>query len=304
MRRLLYALPLVPGAVFAQTTEIVTCARNPASDACQMIPPDIRPAPDVIAPQWSAGVAAGMSPRDGAPTGTYQALSLHRQLGRSYVQAGAIHYHTTLQQGEASATSDYGVGTVGFGGNYNGWVLDTYLSYGRQTFGDVRYPGGSRALTGATSSPYWGGGVSFGRMMALGSRVYVTPTSSVAYAWSRLLHPGGIDLYTSEPTWTTAGRLRLDWLPGHSRQTYLGLSVAGLWSNNATSLIGGAAGGGYGTGGYDVSSRHVHDVWSEVGAHASVAVTRSLRIEATGARTIGLSSGNATTVGLGLRRSF
>lgn len=305
MRRFIAACAFLASTpACAQTAEIVACTKDPSSDACLAIPGYT--APVIVQPQWSAGVSGGVAPRDGAPSGTYETLSLHRQLGRSYVQLGAIHYNTTLQQGEASVTSNYNVGTVGFGGNYNNWVLDAYASYGRQSFGAIR--SGDTSRNGLSGSPYVGGGVSFGRMVALGPRVYLTPTASATYAWSRLLHPasGGNtnDVITSEPTWTTAGRFRLDWLPGHNRQTYLGISVAGLWSNNATSLIGGVAGGGYG-GSYDtLVTRHVHDAWSEVGLHASVAVTRSLRVEATAARTLGLISGDATTVGLGVRRAF
>jgi hypothetical protein len=310
---LLLALsPIGPRGARAQTTEIVECAKDPTSEACLAIPGGTQAPP----PQWSAGVAAGVAPRDGGPTGTYEALSLHRQLGHSYVQVGAVHYNTALDTGEAAVTSNYGVGTLGFGGNYNNWVLDTYVSYGRQTFGAIRYPGGSRPSTDITSSPYWGGGISFGRMLPVSSRLVLTPTASVSYAWSRLLRPGDYytaDFNTSEPTWTGAGRLRLDWLPGHSRKSYVGLSVGVLWSNNATSLIGGAGGwtgtGGAGAGNGETSTGtlttdHVHDAWVEVGPHASLALTRSLRIEATASRTFGLISGNGTTVGLGLRRAF
>ena len=303
----------------AQTAEIVACLKDPSSDACLVIPGATQ-APAPKRPLWSAGVSGGIAPRDGGPTGNYQAASLHRQLGRSYVQISALHYRSTLVQGDTSVTSNYGVGTVGFGGNYNGWVLDTYASLGRQSFGDIRYPFGSRPSTGITGSPYVGAGVSFGRMFALGPRLYLTPTGSAAYAWSRLLRPlGARDTATSEPTWTTAARLRLDWLPGgggygSDRRTYLGVGVAGLWSNNATSLIGatgssgsegGNTGGNEGDGGDETpASRHIHDTWAEVEAHASVAVSPSLRVEGGVARTLGLISGNATTISIGLRRSF
>ncbi len=304
MKRLA-AILIVLGAAqaHAQTTEILACARDPSSDACLAIPGGTQAPP----PLWSADVSAGVAPRDGGPTGTYEALSLRRQLGRSYVQLGAVHYNTALQQGGISVPSNYGVGTVGFGGNYDGWVLDTYASYGRQTFGAVQDDGVTRPSTGIGGSPYWGGGVSFGRMFAASPRVFLTPTASVAYAWSRLLRPvpflsGNADLDTSEPTWTTAGRLRLDWLPGHDRKSFVGLSVGALWSNNATSQIGGWGGGVSGTSAPTTS--HVHDIWAEVGAHASLGVSRSLRLEATATRTLGLISGNGTTVGLGLRRSF
>jgi hypothetical protein len=295
----------------AQTAEIVACLKDPSSDACLVVPGATQ-APAPKRPLWSASVSGGIAPRDGGPTGNYQVASLHRQIGRSYIQVSALHYRSTLVQGDTSVTSNYGVGTVGFGGNYNGWVLDTYASLGRQSFGDIRYPFFTRPNTGITGSPYVGAGISFGRMFGLGPRLYLTPTGSAAYAWSRLLRPlGAVDAATSEPTWTTAARLRLDWLPGggyaSDRRTYLGVGVAGLWSNNATSLIGGTGSGGGDNGGnYDgtLSSRHIHDTWAEVEAHASVAVSPTLRVEGGVARTLGLISGNATTVSIGLRRSF
>jgi hypothetical protein len=308
-RLLAFCAALGGGDAVAQTAEIVACTKDPSSEACLAIPGVTQAAPAIqsAAPLWSASVSGGVAPRDGAPAGSYEAAALHRQLGRSYLQIGALHYTSTLEQGNASVTSNYGVGTVGFGGNYDGWVLDTYASYGRQSFGDVRYPGGTRPSTGITSSPYLGAGVSFGRMFSPVERLYLTPTASAAYAWSRLLRPvpTANDMSTSEPTWTTTARLRLDWLPVKNRQTYVGVSVAGLWSNNATSLIGAVAGGGSG-GGYDttLTSEHIHDSWAEVEGHASVAVSRSLRVEGSVSRTLGLISGNATTISIGLRRSF
>jgi hypothetical protein len=284
----------------AQTTEILACAKDPSSEACLAIPGGTQEPP----PQWSAGVSAGVAPRDGGPTGTYEALSLHRQLGRSYVQLGAVHYNTALEEGDVRVASNYGVGTLGFGGNYNGWVLDTYASYGRQSFGTVRYPTFSRPTTGITGSPYWGAGASFGRIFAATPRLFLTPTASASYAWSRLLRPlseftGIGDITTSEPTWTTAGRLRLDWLPGRDRKSFIGLSAGVVWSNNATSQI-------YGLGGWGntLVTNHIHDTWAEVGAHASLSVSRRLRVEATASRTLGLLSGNSSTLGIGLRRSF
>ena len=284
----------------AQTAEILACAKDPSSDACLAIPGGTQAPP----PVWSAGISAGVAPRDGGPTGTYEALFLHRQLGRSYVQASAVHYNTALEQGEASVSSNYGVGTLGFGGNYGGWVLDTYASYGRQTFGDVRYAGFIVPNTALTDSPYWGGGVSFGRMFAASPRLVLTPTASVAYAWSRLpnLAPEAGKASISQPTWTTAGRLRLDWLPGHERKTFVGVSLGALWSNNATSQITGV--GGWAGRDNAFTTSHLHDAWAEAGAHASLSVSRSLRVEATASRTLGLVSGNATTLALGLRRSF
>ncbi|MDE1916667.1 MAG: hypothetical protein KGJ57_14195 [Sphingomonadales bacterium] len=302
------ALAALPGTVGAQTTEMVQCLKDPSSIDCLAVPGGTRAPP----PQWSLGVSGGIAPRDGGPTGSYESLTLLRQLGRSYVQLGATHYYSQLDSGVPTVSSTYGVGTIGFGGNYNNWVLDTYISYGRQNFGPVRFGNLSRPSTNITNSAYWAGGVSFGRMMAVSPRFVITPTASATYAWSRLLRPtlGSEDFNSSEPTWTAAARLRLDWVPGHNRKSYIGLGAGLLWSNNATSLIAGSSGwGGIGqTGDKDtmdaLTSSHVHDVWFEIGPHASLAVTRSLRVEAIANRSFGLISGNGSTVTLGLRHSF
>lgn len=299
------ALVVLPRAADAQTTEMVQCLKDPSSIDCLAIPGGTRAPP----PQWSLGVSGGVAPRDGAPTGSYEALTLMRQLGRSYVQLGVTHYASQLESTAPTVSSNYAVGTIGFGGNYNNWVLDTYASYGRQTFGPVRFGAFSRPSTNITGSPYWAGGVSFGRRMPVSPRLVVTPTLSATYAWSRLLRPtlGPVDVNTSEPTWTAAARLRLDWVPGRSRKSYVGLGVGLLWSNNASSLIGGSSGWvGIGQSGDDgrLASEHIHDVWVEVGPHASLAVTRSLRIEAAASRSLDLISGNGSVVSLGLRRSF
>ncbi|WP_068090300.1 autotransporter outer membrane beta-barrel domain-containing protein [Novosphingobium rosa] len=297
--------------VRAQTAEMAACAKDPADEACLAVPGMAADRP--ARPQWLAGVTAGVAPREGNPTGTYQAASLYRQVGPSYLQLGLTHYRTALQQNDQTVPSDFTVGTIGFGGNYNNYVVDTYLSYGHQRFDDIRYGDVSRAA-GQGGSPYWGGGVSVGRLFEASPRIVLTPTASLSYAWSRFLLPaplggGGPDLTSSEPTWTGALRLRLDWRPGRDRQTWLGLSLGGLWSNNATSTFGGMAGGASGGGGGsvragEIASEHLHAVWSEVGLHGSLGLSSKWRIEAGASRTIALTAGNSTSISLGLRRSF
>ncbi|WP_343609540.1 hypothetical protein [Novosphingobium sp.] len=289
---------------------------------------EILPAP----PLWSLSVSGGLSPRDGGATGAYGAVELRRQIGHGYVQVGGMRYHTPLLSDAVSAASTFNVGTLAGGVNLNNWLLDGYVSYGWQDFGAVRVDDGSgqttlvRPSNAATKgSPYYGAGISLGRMIPVNNRIFITPTAAVVYAWGRWLHPAGSipqipgapalvgqDYATGEPTWTGTARLRIDRMMGKARRSYLGLSVAALWSSNATSFagaggvggVGGPAGSGPGLPGPGAGFLRLRDPWAEIAMHGSLAVTRLVRAEMTVARTVGLVSGDTTTINFGLRHQF
>jgi hypothetical protein len=155
---------------------------------------EILPSP----PLWSLSVSGGLSPRDGGATGAYGAVELRRQIGHGYVQVGGMRYHTPLLSDAVSAASTFNVGTLAGGVNLNNWLLDGYVSYGWQDFGAVRVDDGSgqttlvRPSNAATKgSPYYGAGISLGRMIPVNNRIFITPTAAVVYAWGRWLHPAG-----------------------------------------------------------------------------------------------------------------
>ncbi len=298
------------------------------------VPPEAGDHPQIVPPPalWSVGVSGGLAPRDGGATGAYGAVELRRQIGHGYVQLGAMRYHTPLLSDAVSAASTFNVGTLAGGINLDNWLLDGYVSYGWQHFGAVRVDDGTglsttvRPSNGPGGSPYYAAGASVGKMIPVSNRTFLTPTLAVVYAWGRWLHPASPslavpvgqavplaqDYATGEPTWTGTMRLRVDRMMGRARRSYLGVSLAGLWSSNATSFagaggvggVGGTAGSGPGLPGPGASAYRLHDPWVEVAVHGSLAMTRLLRAEVTVARTAGLVSGDTTTINLGLRHQF
>jgi len=318
---LLAAGMAMPGQARAQEAPAAPCPQGMAQ--CVVVPGvAIAPVPGeepviVSAPgPWSMAVSGGVAPRDGGPTGSYEAGELRRQIGNAYVQAGAMHYDSPTLSNAVSVASTFTLGTLAGGGHLGNWIVDGYVSYGWQTFGQVRVENAAgtalvtRAASGPSGSPYYGAGLSGGRIVPVGQRWFVTPTASVVYAWGRWLHPldggtGEQDFVTGETTWTGTARLRVDRLMGRARRSYLGLSIAGVLSTNASSFAG-VGGGVLGPGvpGGGAATLHLHDPWVEMAAHGSMALTRRLRVEATVARTEGLVTGDTTTVNLGLRRQF
>ena len=272
---------------------------------------------------WSASVSGGVAPRDGGPTGTYGSAEVRRQIGHGYVQIGGMRYHAPLLSNAVSVASDFTIGTLAAGRQFDSWIVDGYVSYGWQHFGSVRVDNAdgtalvTRASNGAQGSPYYGAGVSLGRIVPVGERWFLTPTASVVYAWGRWLHPlaegmPARDVTTGETTWTGTMRLRADRMMGRRRRSYLGASIAGVWSSNASSFAGaggaiaGGSGGAVGPGLPDpgVGVMRLRDPWVEVAGHGSMALSRALRAELSVARTIGLITGDTTTVNMGLRRQF
>lgn len=296
----------LPAAEAAPIEEVgAQTASEPASAADQPSTPQepVRP--------WSVALAAGISNRDDGPNGSWQSAALTRQIGRGYVRASLMRYHGTLLQADTALPSDYLVGTIGAGGNFDNWVVDGWLSYGRQDYGRISTDTGKRESTGAQSSPYYSIGGDFGRVVPLGNRFFLTPTMTMSYAHGRLLHPapeeaGVIDLETEEPTWSSAATLRIDHAFGSEGKQYVGLSIARAWTSNAVSevlvrsyedAIQAAMTG-------VMPARHISDGWWEVGATANMRITDSVSLDLYATRSFDALAGNTTSAGLSLRKSF
>jgi hypothetical protein len=301
------ALPAAPAAraqeAPAEPASEVEATEEPKSET----PPEApKPTP------WTVTASAGVSNRDDGPDGSWQALSLTRQVGRGYVRGGLMRYHGTLIQAYTALPSDYYVGTLGAGGNFDNWVVDGWASYGRQDYGRItREWGGSRESTGARSSAYYAVGGDFGRIFPLSPRWFVTPTVVGSYALGRLLRPapdftGLVDLETREPTWTLGSTVRVDHAFGRNADHYVGLSVSRNWTSNAVSQV---------TGGQfedlnDIrrsgllDSQHTADAWWEVGVSANMKLTDRLHLDLYASRSFDALAGNTTSAGVSLRRSF
>ncbi|PZQ54621.1 MAG: hypothetical protein DI555_11310 [Novosphingobium pentaromativorans] len=260
---------------------------------------------------WTVTLSAGISNRDDGPDGSWQSLSLTRQVGRGYVRGGLMRYHGTLIQAYTALPSDYYVGTLGAGGNFDNWVLDGWASYGRQEYGRISTAWGSRESTGAKSSGYYALGGDFGRILPLSPRWFVTPTLVGSYAEGRLLRPapdftGLVDLETREPTWTLGGTMRIDHAFGRNADNYAGLSLSRNWTSNAVSQVT--------IGQFQdlaqvprsglLASQHYSDAWWEVGASANMKLTDRLHLDIYASRSFDALAGNTTSAGISLRQSF
>lgn len=292
----------------------IACAQETASTIAAPVPSaaettDPAKAQGSAAPAaWSATLSAGGSIRDSGPDGSWQSAALERSVGQGYVRAGVMRYHGTLVQSNADLPSDYYVGTLGAGGNFSGWVVDGWASYGKQDYGKITDFSGTRRSNGARSSDYYALGGDFGRVLSLAHNLYLTPTVATSYAFGKLLRPGQTasqspDLETSEPTWSANAAIRLDRAFGASRQNYAGLTLSRNWTSNGVSTVdvlqtddSGAVVG--------IDSRHRSDQWTEIGATASLALTPRLRMDIAATQGLGVRAGNFTNLGLSLRRSF
>lgn len=263
---------------------------------------------------WTATASAGVSDRDDGPDGSWQALSLSRTVGRGYLRGTLMRYHGTLTQADLALPSDYYVGTVGAGGNFDNWVVDGWASYGRQDYGRITTSLGSRASTGAKGSDYFAVGGDFGRVVPLGRRWFLTPTIAASFAQGKLLRPAPTeatgnqtlrDLETQEPTWSASAAARIDHAFGASGEHYMGLSLSRNWTSNGLSQLWLRPGHDAGTGmPFRLASKHYADSWVEVGATSNMKLTKSLYLDLFATRGFGLKAGDTTSAGITLRHTF
>lgn len=295
----------VTSASATEASAPASAAGTDAQDGDTVPPGDSKP--------WSFALAAGASNRDQGSDGSWQSLALTRQIGRGYLRGALMRYHGTLLQANTALPSDYLVGTIGAGGNFDNWVVDGWISYGHQDYGRITSDSGSapRDSTGASGSRYYSVGGDFGKVIPLAARWFATPTATVSYAHGRLLHPapdgtGLVDLETDEPTWSSAATLRVDHAFGQNANQYVGLSVARAWTSNALSevVVRDYHDVAYAARTGLLPARHTADGWWEVGVTANMRITDSLGIDLYATRSIGAIAGNTTSAGISLRRSF
>lgn len=305
------------GALLFATTPIAAWAQDSdaAADRITVATGDPMPAPEPD-PLWTLAASGGISARDDGPDGSWQSLSLTRRIGRGYVRGTAMRYHGTLLQADVALPSDYYVGTIGAGGNFNNWVVDGWASYGRQQYGRISTTStsgttsgtGSRSSTGGKSSDYYAIGGDFGRVMPLGGQFYMTPTIAASFANGRLLRPaptgsGLTDLETGEPTWSANATMRIDHAFGPAGVHYAGLSFSRNWTSNGISALAFRPAKD-GSERFVLDSKHYADGWFEAGAAASMKLGRGTYMDLFATRSFGVQAGNITSVGATLRKSF
>lgn len=269
--------------------------------------------PITVAPLWTLSASGGVSARNDGPDGSWQSLALTRSIGRGYVRGSVMRYHGTLVQADVALPSDYYVGTIGAGGNFDNWVVDGWASYGRQVYGRISTDSASgtssRASTGAKGSDYYAFGGDFGRVVPLGGNFYLTPTVAASFAYGQLLRPAPAgsmltDRQTAEPTWSANGTVRIDRAFGPSGVNYAGFSLSRNWTSNGISALRARVTEVDGAPRWQLDSKHYADGWFEAGASANVKLGKGLYLDLFGTRSFGVRSGNVTTAGATLRKSF
>ncbi|MEE4453939.1 autotransporter domain-containing protein [Novosphingobium resinovorum] len=298
-------LLLLPAPALAQDTALP--ASTEAAAATVEVP---APGPEPEPLLWTASVSAGISVRDDGPDGYWQSMSLSRTVGKGYVRGSLMRYHGTLLQADLALPSDYYVGTLGAGGNFDNWVVDGWVSYGRQVYGRISTPEGKRKSTGAQGSDYYAIGGDFGRVLSLGSGFYLTPTVTASFANGKLLRPAQVvervrDQETGEPTWSANAAMRIDHAFGASGVNYAGLSISRNWTSNGLSELRLRRNDDPDAAmPFRLDSKHYADSWFEVGATANMKLTRGLYLDLFTSRSFGMKAGNVTSAGAALRLSF
>lgn len=149
----LAAAPIAARAHDAPSQELLDAA---TSCARTNTPPCSAEPQDAAQPLgWTLTTSAGVTAHDDDPDGSYQAVALARNIGRGYLRAGVMRYHGTLLQADTALPSDYFIGTIAVGGNFNNWVIDAWASYGRQDYGEISTSAGKRPSSGETGSDYY-----------------------------------------------------------------------------------------------------------------------------------------------------
>ncbi len=252
---------------------------------------------------WVAGLHASVIDRDGGDTSPYATLSLTRYRQQTYLRASFTAYRNTLRQVDAALPSTFYLGSVGAGGNFNDWVVDATLSYGRQNYGAIETPSGSFA-SNYGSTDYAAAGVRVGRVIRPASRWYLTPTVAVDYVDTKSLHHGfaaGVmasvasDFEVDEHLWTGTATLRLDRTFGEEEQNYLGVAISQRGTNNAITQL------AYPSPFEPPLVLRKRDAWQDLEASGTLRLGRRVWLDGQVLRSFGAVAGDNTTVTLGLR---
>jgi len=229
----------------------------------------------------------------------YLVAGLSRKVGRGYVRAAATGFRSVVRQVDAVLPSTYTIGSVGAGGTLGRWFVDGYASAGRQRYGGVTTPLGTRPSQIGKGGGVYGAALSGGRFIALASRLYLAPSASLQFSANRALRSsltsqGPVDYETSERAWTGSATMRVDRYFGRSNQHLAGLSISRVQTTNGVTVL--AAGGAGST-----TTASVADGWFVLGSSASVRVASRLWIDGSATRTATNRSGNFAVLSLGVR---
>lgn len=244
---------------------------------------------------WIAGLQGGVVDRQGGPDSPYATASLTRYRGNAYVRGAFTVYRSTLQLPFAALPSTYYVGSLGAGGNFDDWVVDASVSYGRQDYGLVETDFGKQRSR-ISGTGYFAAGLRGGRVFRPAPHWYVTPTLSAQYVDTQSLRHGfDGDFETPERAWTGSAALRLDRTFGASEQNFVGASLSHSVSDNGLTQLAGSA--------FPSQPRTAKtpDSWQEAALNGTVQLNQRLWLDGQVQRSFGAVAGDSTTVSLTVR---
>lgn len=249
-----------------------------------------------------AGVSGGLVSRTPGDDSPFATASLTRYKGKAYLRLAATAYRGTLRQIDAALPSTYYVASLGAGGNWDGWTLDGYVSYGRQRFGQVETALGKRDSGAGTGSAYFAAGLRGGHVFRAGSRWYISPTAALQALRTRSLRhridaAGPVDFQLPESAVTASAALRVDYAFGKTAQHTIGVSAERFVSSNGLTAWR-LASNGSSSG---VVPLRTPDGWTELGASASFQMRPGLWFDGELRRSFGAIAGDSTTAMIGIR---
>ncbi|WP_160146766.1 hypothetical protein [Sphingomonas carotinifaciens] len=262
----------------------------------------VAPSAQQVPSDWIATLTSGVITRDGDTAQPYVVAGLSRKIGRGYLRAAVTGFRSVVRQVDAVLPSTYAIASLGAGGTFGSWFVDGYVSGGRQRYGGVTTPLGTRASQIGQGSGVYGAALNGGRFVALSPRLYLTPSASLQFSTNRALRSsltslGPVDYETSERAWTGSATVRVDRYFGGANQHLAGLSVSRVQTTNGATLLAAGAMGG-------TTTTSVADGWFVLGSSASVRVAPRLWIDGSATRTITTRSGNFAVLSLGVRLGF
>lgn len=240
---------------------------------------------------WIAGLQGGVVDRQGGPDSPYATASLTRYRGNAYLRGAFTVYRSTLRLPFAALPSTYYVGSLGAGGNFDDWVVDASVSYGRQDYGLVETDFGKQRST-ISGTGYFAAGLRGGRVFRPAPHWYVTPTLSAQYVDTQSLRHGFAgDFEIPERAWTGSGAVRLDRTFGASEQNFVGVSLSHSVSDNGLTQLSFTL----------PRVRKTPDNWQEAALNGTVQIDQRLWLDGQVQRSFGAVAGDSTTVSLTLR---
>lgn len=267
-------------------------------------------------PVWVAGISGGYLDRHSGPNSPYATASLTRYAGKTYLRGGVTYYKSTLQQPDASLPSTFLIGSLGFGGNWDGWVVDVYGSVGRQKFGQVVTDLGPRDSMAGSGSAYFAGGIRAGRIVRLNQVSTLAVTGSLQYLTTRSLRhvispSGPQDVQIPDQAFSGSAALRYDRSFGEGNKHAFGLSLEHFESNNGSTVTvvtpatsgptGPAPPGAISTA---IGAQRTPDRWEEASVSATFQLKKSLWLDLEAKRSFGAVAGDSVSSTAGLRWRF